>query len=104
MPIFHNIPIGFGNIASVVVSQEEFNYQSGNPKEDIGFQDCLPWEELSNLARHCHYKCLPVIAQGFYEELPDRPRCQNGSHHNCISNVLWQVQVPIYLLQLIYEK
>ena len=91
MPSFQNVPIGFRNQAFIVVSQEEIEYQTGHIGEDLSFKDCLPWIELSNLARHCHYKCPPVIAQGFYEELPDRPRCQNESHHNCISNVLWQV-------------
>ena len=105
MPSFQNVPIGFRNQAFIVVSQEEIEYQTGHVGEDLSFEDCLPWEELSNLATNCHYNCLPVIAQGFYEELPDRPRCQNGSHHNCISNVLWQVQALTYtLIEKKYEK
>ena len=104
MPTFQNVPIGFRNQAFIVVSQEEIEYQTGHIGEDLSFEDCLPWEELSNLATNCHYKCLPVIWQGLYEELPDRPRCQNGSNHYCISNVIWQVQVLIYLLHLFSRK
>ena len=91
MPIFHNIPIGFGNIASVVVSQEEFNYQNGNPKEDVGFQDCLPWEEFTKMWPECPIKCLPVIAQMFYNDATGVSRCHFGFDHNCMFLNIWKV-------------
>ena len=91
MPTLHNVPIGFANQAFIIVSQEEIEYQDGNVQEDFKFEDCFPWEELSNLAINCNYKCLPVIVQMYYEEQPDRPRRHNGIDHNCMSNVIWQV-------------
>ena len=95
MPSLHNVPIGFSNQAFIVVSQEEIVYQDGNDLGDLQFEDCLSWEELSNLATNCPYKCIPVISQSYYEGQPDRPRCQNGSDQSCMSNVLWQVFVLI---------
>ena len=92
MPIFHNIPIGFGNIASIVVSQEEYNYQNGNPTEDVGFQDCLPWEELTKMSTDCPFKCLPVIAQMFYNDATGVPRCNSGGDHFCMFLNIWKVK------------
>ena len=95
MPSLHNVPIGFSNQAFIVVSQEEIVYQDGNDLEDLKFEDCLSWEELSTLATNCPYKCIPVISQSYYEGQLDRPRCKNGSDQSCMSNVLWQVFVLI---------
>ena len=96
MPTLHNVPIGFANQAFIIVSQEEIEYQDGNVQEYFKFEDCFSWEELSNLATNCPYKCIPVISQSYYESQPDRPRCQNGSDQSCMSNVLWQVPICIY--------
>ena len=95
MPSLYNVPIGFSNQAFIVVSQEEIVYQDGNDLQDLKFEDCLSWKELSNLAINCPYKCIPVISQSYYEGQLDRPRCQNGSDQSCMSNVLWQVFVFI---------
>ena len=93
MPSLYNVPIGFSNQAFIVVSQEEIVYQDGNDLEDLKFEDCLSWEELSTLATNCPYKCIPVISQSYYEGQLDRPRCKNGSDKRCISNALRQVFV-----------
>ena len=94
MPLFLDIPIGFQNQAFFVVTQEELHYQNGNTMDDIGFEDCLSWEDLSMLARECSHKCLPVIAQGFYNENLGQPRCHNGIHHHCMWKKLFKV--PTY--------
>ena len=103
MPALLNVPIGFSNQAFMIVTQEEIEYQDGNLQEDLRFEDCFSWEELSHLAANCPFKCLPVISQSYYEEKSDRPRCHTGFDHNCMSYALWQVHLPnISLKKLIH--
>ena len=94
MPTFHHVPVGRNeNDAFLIVSQEEMLYHDGNSLDDVRFGDCLPFEDLS---KNCVNKCLPVIAQNFYEESVDQPKCEIGSDHFCMFNGLWKVCTFIF--------
>ena len=86
---FHHVPIGNNNQGFLIVSQEVTVHHDGNSLDDVRFEDCLPFEELS---KHCNYKCLPVVAQSFYEESIDQPKCKNGSDHECMFHEIWKVK------------
>ena len=96
MPSFHHVPIGNNDQGFLIVSQEETIYHDGNSLEDVRFEDCLPFDELS---KHCIYKCLPVIAQSFYKERIDHPKCEIGSDHDCMFKAIWNVST--YLIKYI---
>ena len=83
---FHNIPIGFEitNKAFFHVEKEEWQYHIGNEDQNVGYEDCLPWEAALNLTSHCSNKCLPVNLQYLWKENVDRPRCQNIMDHFCM--------------------
>ena len=91
MQSFYHVPKN-NDQGFLMVSQEETLYHDGNSLEDARFQDCLPFEDLS---KKCVNKCLPVIAQSFYEEEVDRPRCDIGFDHTCMFNGIWRV---LYLI------
>ena len=80
-----NIPITFGRINRGVmnVEQEEWNYLTGN-EEKTQFKDCFSWNKLTKLAKNCANICLPVNLQYIWEEKINRPKCQNGSDHQCM--------------------
>ena len=99
MPSFHHVPIGNNDQGFLIVSQEETVYHDGNSLDDVRFEDCLPFEELSKLVKHCTYKCLPVIAQSFYKESIDLPKCEIGSDHDCMFKAIWNVST--YLIKYI---
>ena len=90
MPTFHHVPVGNNeNDAFLIVSQEERLYHDGNSPDDVRFENCLPFEDLS---KNCVHKCLPVVAQSFYEDAVDQPKCEIGSDHFCMfNNGLWKV-------------
>ena len=89
MPTFHHVPVGRNeNDAFLIVSQEEKLHHDGNILSDVRYEDCLPFEDLS---KNCVHKCLPVIAQSFYEESIDRPKCKIGYDHVCMFNGILQV-------------
>ena len=96
MPSFHHVPIGNNDQGFLIVSQEETVYHDGNSLDDVRFEDCLPFEELST---HCIYKCLPVIAQSFYNESIGQPKCEIGSDHNCMFMEIWKVHILIKQIQ-----
>ena len=96
MPSFHHVPIGNNDQGFLIVSQEETVYHDGNSLDDVRFEDCLPFEELS---KKCIYKCLPVIAQSFYNESIDQPKCEIGSDHNCMFMAIWKVHYLIKYIQ-----
>ena len=96
MPSFHHVPIGNNDQGFLIVSQEETVYHDGNSLDDIRFEDCLPFEELST---HCNYKCLPIIAQMFYKESIDQPKCEIGLDHNCMFMAIWKVHYLIIYIQ-----
>ena len=85
-PTLHNVPIGFltMNQAFLEVTQEEWLYQNGNDKENTKIEDCLPWEEVLELASQCKNRCLPVNAQYAWRQNVNRPKCHNGSDHICM--------------------
>ena len=88
MQSFHHVPIGNDDAGFLIVSQEVTLYHDGNSLEDVRFEDCLPFEDLS---KNCIHKCLPVNAQSFYEEEVDQPRCDIGFDHFCMFNSIWKV-------------
>ena len=95
MPTFHHVPIGNNeNDVFLIVSQEEMFYYDGNSLDDVRFGDCLPFEDLS---KYCVHQCLPVIAQSFYEESVDQPKCEIGSDHFCMFSGLWKVCTFIFI-------
>ena len=95
VPSFYHVPIGSNDQGFLLVSQEEKLHHEGNILNDVRYEDCLPFEELS---KNCVYKCLPVIAQSFYEESVDRPKCEIGYDHVCMFNGIWQVHIYYYLI------
>ena len=90
MPTFHNVPVGNNDEGFLIVSQEETLYHDGNSLEDVRFEDCLPFEDLS---KNCVHKCLPVIAQSFYEDAVEQPKCEIGLDHACMFNGIWKVHI-----------
>ena len=88
-PTLYNVPITFGSLnqALIDVDQEEWHYQSGNEKQDFKFEDCVSWENKTRTAGDCFRICLPINAQSLYEEKTNRPKCQNGSDHNCMQKL-----------------
>ena len=86
MPTLYNVPITFGSLnqALIDVNQEEWHYQNGNEKQDLKFEDCVPWTDVTSFASDCSRICLPINAQRLYEENINRPKCQNGSDHICM--------------------
>ena len=89
MPTFHHVPVGINeNDGFLIVSQEEMLYHDGNSLDDVRFGD---------LSKNCVHKCLPVIAQSFYEESVDQPKCGIGSDHFCMFNWLWKVCTYIHI-------
>ena len=93
MPTFHHVPVGDNGDAFLIVSQGEMFYHDGNSLDYVRFEDCLAFEDLS---KNCSHKCLPVIAQSFYEETVDQPKCENGSDHFCMFDGLWKVCTIIF--------
>ena len=89
MPTLYNVPITFGssNQAFMKVDQEEWHYQNGNEKQDLKFEDCVQWKDITSFARDCSRICLPIIVQQIYEESVNRPKCQNGTDHICMMNI-----------------
>ena len=85
-PTLYNVPITFGSLnqALIDVDQEEWRYQNGNEKQDFKFEDCVSWENKTRMASDCPRICLPINAQGLYEEKINQPKCQNGSDHTCM--------------------
>ena len=86
-PTLYEVPIQFGssNQAFMEVNQEERHYQNGNEKQVVKFNDCVPWENKTSIARDCFRICLPINVQHLYdEENINRPKCQNGSDHICM--------------------
>ena len=88
-PTFHAVPAEFKTINSafIEVEQEEWDYQYGNDKQDLKFEDCRAWEDFVRMAKKCPNKCLPVNLQFLWKESVDRPRCNNGSDHSCMVEV-----------------
>ena len=86
IPTLYNVPITLGSINKVFmeVRQEEWHYQSGNEKQGIKVEDCVSRENKTRMASDCPRICLPINAQGLYEEKINRPKCQNGSDHTCM--------------------
>ena len=87
-----NVPMTFQTInqAFIYVEPEEWNHLTGNEKESF-FKDCFSWKEASRLVGHCDNICLPVNMQYIWEENVDRPRCQNGSDHDCMMKTCFDV-------------
>ena len=88
MPTFHHVPVGNNENDAFLIVLQEMLYHDGNSPDDVRLEDCLPFEDLS---KNCSHKCLPVIAQSFYEETVDQPKCENGSDHFCMFDGLWKV-------------
>ena len=86
IPKLYDVPITFGssNQAYLEVEQDEWIYQNGNEKQDLKFEDCVPWKDKTRIASDCSRICLPINAQRLYEENINRPKCQNGSDHICM--------------------
>ena len=86
MPTLSNVPITFGtkNQAWMKVDQEEWHHHNGNEKENLKFEDCVPWTDVTSFASDCSRICLPINLQYLYEDNVDQPKCQNGSDHTCM--------------------
>ena len=86
LPTLYDVPIQFGSInqAFMEVKQVEWHYQNGNEKQDLKFEDCVPWKDKTRIASDCSRICLPINIQYLYEDSVNRPKCQNGSDHICM--------------------
>ena len=93
MPTLSNVPITFGtkNQAWMKVDQEEWHHHNGNEKENLKFEDCVPWTDVTSFASDCSRICLPIILQQIYEENINQPKCHNGSDHICMWKLFEQV-------------
>ena len=88
-PTLYDVPITFGsrNQALIEVNQEEWHYQSGNEKQGLRFEDCFLWKDQLRISSDCSRICLPINMQYLYEENVNRPKCQNGSDHICMTKI-----------------
>ena len=96
-PTLYNVPITFGskNQAIIEVNQDEWYYQNGNEKQDLKFEDCVPWKDKTGMVSDCPRICLPINVQYVFEEIDNRPKCQNGSDHICMMKIFMNMVTTI---------
>ena len=51
-------------------------------------------------SKQCPNKCIPVLAQSFYDEKPNRPRCHTGFDHMCMIQNIFLNTVSKNLLKV----
>ena len=69
--------------AMIGVKQEEFIHLNGNENDLVEFEDCLPWQDVTN-GINCSKICMPVIFHALFGQEDNRPKCHVPSEHNCM--------------------